>query len=91
MVFAKAMVTDTFGAIAEFKVGIVRVCSSADCTLMVIKIGSLLAANLLRGTLEINGGRASFQPSEHAEKVFPAEDNKVQHCHNREKIGRERI
>ena len=56
MVFAKAMVTDTFGAIAEFKVGIVRVCSSADCTLMVIKIGSLLTANLLRRTLEINGG-----------------------------------
>ena len=90
MIFAKAMVTDAFGAIAEFKVWIVRVCSSADCTLMMIKIGSLLAANLLRGTLEINGGRASFQPSEHAEKVFPAKDNKVQHCHNREKIGRER-
>ena len=90
MIFAKAMVPDTFGAIAEFKVGIVRVCSSADCTLMMIKIGSLLAANLLRGTLEINGGRASFQPSEHAEKVFPTEDNKVQHCHNREKICRKR-
>lgn len=88
MVNAEAMITGAAGAEAEFKLGIVGIVASADLAAAGVSLGALFIADTVDFPLEVCGGLTFFPcaGTEVMEKLAAAEDEIVQHCHQRKQI-----
>jgi len=90
MLLTEAAVALAAGTVAEFQLRIVRICLAADAALVVIKPCLLFTLDAPRLLAEVDGVCAG--PLGHAaEKVTPAEDEKVDDRNHGQKIDGEGI